>query len=329
MHDPRRLLYVAMFLAIESVLVTRPIGLALDDFDYLAYFETADWFRFSELPAYSLIVEEPLWELMIHVLSLYLDPESAFRFVIFCSVATYAWAFRKAHSSALMFVLIAFLVCPSMFTQIYFNQVRQGLAISLFLALLSLGGWGYVVGVIASGLVHTSQIALLPLSPGSRKLFLISLGATVIGIAALTMAGFQLSPSDVDLGRRGEVYSFDSSLNYFFLAVTAPLYFGILGLVWHEHVRLQRAPEPILYQSLIFCVLAYVISFGFEGGGRVFYLLDALVVWTVSRFWRGRVPFYAWVWICAQFALGVYSSYKENFAAETQWGRMEAILTSW
>lgn len=330
--DPKRLLYVLMFLAIGSLLVTRPIGLAPDDFSYLHYFDKADWSRFVEntkLQGYSLIVEEPLWQLLTHVLSSYLDPESAFRFVILCSVAMYAWAFRNAPSSALMFVLFAFLVCPFLAAQMYFNQVRQGLATSLFLALLSLGGWGYVVGAFTSGLVHTSLLTLLPLSAISTKALVISVGAMLIGIAALAVGGLEFFARYLDLGRRADQYAFAGAASYRFFFYAVPLYFGILGLVWYEHVRLKRAPEPILYQSLVFCVVAFVAAYGFEGGVRLFYLLDALVVWTVSRFWRGRVPLGAWLWACAQLALGFYISFKENFAAETPWGRVEAIFAAW
>lgn len=331
--DPKRLLYVLMFLAIGSLLATRPIGLAPDDFNYLQYFEGADWFRFiehSKLQGYSLMVEEPLWQLLVHVLSSYLDAESAFRLVIFCSVAMYAWAFRKAPSSALLFVLFAFLVCPFMAVEMYFNQVRQGFATSLFLALLSLGGWGYVVGAFTSGLVHTSLLTLLPLSAIGTKALVISVGAMLIGIAALAVGGLEFFASDLDLGRRADQYAFEGAASYRFFFYAVPLYFGIFGLVWYEHVRLKRAPEPIFYQSLVYCVLAFVAAYGFEAGVRLFYLLDALVIWTVSRFWRGRVPLGAWLWACAQLAVGFYVSFKGNFAAlETQWGRVEAIFASW
>ncbi len=332
LRDPKRVLFALMFLAIAILLAARPMGLAPDDFSYLTYFETADWFGFlenSELQGYSLIIEEPLWQLLVHVLSSYLDPESAFRFVIFCSVAMYAWAFRNAHSSALLFVLFSFFACSSLFTQLYFNQMRQGFAISLFLAFLSLGGWGYLVGAVTSGLLHTSQLVLLPSSPRSKKMLLISVGVALIGIIGLAAMGFQLSARDLDLGRREDLYIFEGAVNYRFFIVAAPLYFGMLGFIWYEGVRLKWPPEPILLQSVIVCALAFVAFFVFEAGARLLYLLDVVVIWNVSRSWRGRVPVAAWLWAGAQLALGFNMSLTANFDSDTPWGRAAVIYTSW
>ena len=330
-QDPKRLLYVLSFAAIAILLAARPIGLALDDFSYLDYLDGADWFQFIDyvqLRGFPLIIEEPLWQLLIHLLSSFLDSETAFRLIILSSVLMYSWAFRNAPSSALLFALFAFVACPSMLSQAYFNQVRQGFANSILIVFLSLGEWGYVAGAAVAGLVHTAQLSLLPIYCKGKKGFAILAVAVLIGGAAIAAGIFESFLQNLDLGRR-EYYAFDSQLNYRFYIVTVPLYFGILGFVWYEHVRLKQTPEPILFQTIIFCMVAIAVSLEFEAGGRLFYLLDVLVVWTLCRFWKGRVPLGAWLWACAQLGLGFYLSAIQDFEPQTTWGRYGTIFSCW
>lgn len=330
-REPRRLLYVAVFVIIALLLGARPIGLALDDYRYLDYFEQADWYHFLEtlkLTDYSWILEEPLWQLVTHALSSFLDPDTSFRLMIFVSVGLYAWSFRRAPAAALLFVPFAFLVCPSLFAQVYFNQLRQGLAISLFLALLSLGWRMYPIGAAISGLVHTSQLALLPIVAKSSRGVAIHIAIGAAAFAALALGVFPFSVHDVELGRRGDIYGFEGALNVRFFIVALPLYFGILGAIWFEHIRLRRELEPIFYQTVVFCFIAFAASAIFDAAGRLFYLFDALVIWNVCRFWRGRVPLAGWTWASAQLVIGWYVSYVDGFAPDTPWGRVEALLNA-
>lgn len=325
-------LYVLAFLAIAILVGTRPLGLVPDDFTNLAYFQNSDWFQFLdklEVEGFSWILEESFWQLLVYVLSLFIDPEFAFRLMMFSSILMYSWAFRKAPASALLFVLFSFIVFPSMLGQLYFNQVRQGLAISIFLVFLSLGDWGYFVGAAVAGLVHTSQLTLLPIYVKSTKQFAISVAVVLVVGVFLAAGMLEFFLGNLELGRRGSQYAFESPLNLRYALSAVPLYFGILGFVWYEHARLKQPPEPILFRVSIFCFVCFIIAYGSEAGGRLFYLLDAMVVWTLCRFWRGRVPLGAWLWACAQLVLGGYMSLVDNFVVETPWGRLGILFSSW
>ena len=84
--QPSRSVALAMVLLIATLLAARPMGLGLDDENYLEYFNGAQEIL-SRYEGLSYVFNEPLWLLLCYSANALLGDEGALRFVIFASSA--------------------------------------------------------------------------------------------------------------------------------------------------------------------------------------------------------------------------------------------------
>lgn len=147
-----RYVAIAMVFTISSLLALRPIGIGLDDENYLAYFISARdiLLRYDGL---SFVFNEPLWMLISYLVVEIFGYEGSLRFIIFISAAFAGIGLGRINHWALLPIALYFALPVSLKNHV--DHLRQGLAIGLYILLYS------TIGPIrtlrfATPLVHSS-----------------------------------------------------------------------------------------------------------------------------------------------------------------------------
>src|SRR5690606_22164224 len=149
---------------------------------------------------------------------------------LFISSALFLLCVNRVNVRLFLIVALVFVLHEDFATQMYFNQLRQGLALSLFL-FFSIYGKRPLVGGIFAVLIHSSFIFPLILTVLITRVDSIKwiIMYSLVGIMVLYLSVGLLNT--LDLGRRTETYSFEGEFTVNFYIYTFVRYFPLLLLV--------------------------------------------------------------------------------------------------
>lgn len=217
-----------IFLGLAIILSTRDLGVAKDDYNYLNHFYYTRYVEGGNFLLY--LIEEPLWRLYTSSITLIVQPENALRITLFISSALFLLCVNRVNVRLFLIVALVFVLHEDFATQMYFNQLRQGLALSLFL-FFSIYGKRPLVGGILAVLIHSSFIFPLILTVLITRVDSIKwiIMYSLVGIMVLYLSVGLLNT--LDLGRRTETYSFEGEFTVNFYIYTFVRYFPLLLLV--------------------------------------------------------------------------------------------------
>jgi len=286
-------------LLLALILTLRPMYVALDDLNYVNYFSGEYW-RVIDTGNYWLaLIEEPIWLAYTSVLGAILDPEIAVRVTIFVSVCLFFFSLNRLAPQAYLFIFLAFLICDQLAVQLYFNQIRQGLALSLFLLVLALTNSpaARFGGTLVASLVHTAFLAVAPVVLIARlvkhPMYRLAIGS-LVAIGLLILA--QTVAPNIEWGRREAIYEFGRKFNFnyyiFILVEFAPI-FILTGVFRHGGWK-----DDLYYVTLVYFILAFGVTLINEVGGRLMYFSTAFVVVLIGinfRFKQGKIAAIYWL----------------------------------
>lgn len=319
-----------VFAVIAFVLANRDLYIAIDDENYIEYF-TSGADRLANISTFQdfwlYIIEEPGWALYTAFLGQRLGPEGALKFTIGLSAFLFLYSSAKLARNWTVPTLL-FLVHDNFATQMFFNQIRQGFALSIFLfslTILKRHNFSLRSGLSACGaiMVHTSCFALLP---ASLLLLLNRRLSIFIAVGFLLFVAVTSNTIDiyamVDFGRRQAEYTRSGTLNVNFYIVWVVAYTLICYFLYPE-------TEDNYYASLytftvVSLALSMSVTFVHEVGGRLLYNTDALLIILVALRVRQRKGILALgVWLAA---IGVnFTSMYFKAPIEYQ----DTIITRW
>jgi hypothetical protein len=320
-----------VFAVVAFVVASRKLYIAPDDANYIVYFGGSStdggegiWLR---------VLDEPLWKAYAAAAGGYLGAEIAFRVTLALGVLGFLYGGASLARGGWPLVLMGFVVDPFLATQQYFNQIRQGLALSVFLTVAWIGRrrprtaiW---VGAGIAALIHSSFLFVLLCAVAALSLRRRALGISlaVLGSLAallvLDLTGWGIDT--VDLGRRS-YYSFESSVNPTFFFVVVPQYVVILLLSKPAVDDISGSRWYDLTVALFAVTIA--ASIAFEAGPRLLYLCSAFMLIILGNgIQKPRVKMVTVMWF-ATLLLGAFLEGRKLGFNEDSWiGRWSAILT--
>jgi hypothetical protein len=311
---------LALILAVRGLYTAPDDWSTLENFDSSTVIDTSSWWLYW--------LEEPIWRLYTFVTGSVLGPERAMRLTIFISAFAFLYSgsrFARGGWRAPALVLLVFLIDLSFATQMYYNQVRQGFALSVFMSVAAIGGGPILSAALASG-IHSSFLVLLPcalatrITARSRLLFLAVLFVLVMAVLLLQ----QYLPL-IDLGRRSQAYDYTGKFNFKFYIVTIPQY---VLTIYLARQRLKDAGwQQWFHMTIMFATATLGISIIYEGGGRLTYIASALVlILLVKNIREKRVLIASVFWISILiFDLG-HQAFEPDLAGYSWFDRWALIL---
>ncbi len=321
--------------SMSFVLAARQLYVAPDDHSYIQYFSAdTDWYQ--ELVSEStdwwlLILNEPLWNIYTIVTGSALGPETAFRVTIFFSTFLYLFFGARLSRDNWAISILLFVLDSNIGSQMYFNQVRQGVALSVFFTLVSILKRLTTPAriAVASGiavLIHSSFIAVFAtvvfyiFTPNLRIMTALAAGVAIIG-----MTQYVDIYEFVNAGRREGVYGNAGLLNINYYILTIPTYGAIFYLLWPGKNRVQI--DEWYYLTFVVAATVLGITFIHEAGARVAYISEAMICTLIAANVRSKTGIIALgIWLFA-IAISIISDFQ--YDASTQASmilRWQAIL---
>ena len=135
--QPSRSVALAMVLLIATLLAARPMGLGLDDENYLEYFNSAQEIL-SRYEGLTYVFNEPLWLLVCFSANALLGDEGALRFVIFASSVFAGIGLARMNRWSLLPIALYFALPTSLKNHV--DHLRQGFALGLYVLMFSASG---------------------------------------------------------------------------------------------------------------------------------------------------------------------------------------------
>jgi hypothetical protein len=311
---------ILLFLLVSWLLASRQLYTAPDDTSYLSYFDGVAASP-SDSTSWEFLIEEPLWALWATTTGYALGAEMAMRATIFLSSFGLLWSASRLSKGAWVFVLLVFILSGHLATQLYFNQIRQGVALTVFLAGLASGRRsGFFLAGIA-WTIHSSLtfaflamiLSVLTKRFSNRNVVAFSV---VTAIVALSIKAYIDSYVFVDLlGRRGTGSTFERALNLNYYIVSVSAFAVVMNAV-----RNFEQSDYLLWRLtwFLYC-MAFVASFYHESSGRIFYLMSILYPILLARRFPKRIP--------------VYVLFLMFTAASSLWGQIrdpgDSVLSRW
>lgn len=323
---------ILVFLILALVLSTRKSYIAIDDLNYVVnYFSLeSDWYSelvSGDLNWWRFIIEEPLWRIYSITVGALFGPETALHVTIFFSSFAYLLFASRLAGGNWPITALFFVLEPNLGSQMYFNQIRQGVALTVFFALLSSiklrsTPARVVLAATCAALVHSSFLYLI----ASSALYIVKPSIRVIlallGAAALILVSYYVNIIDlVDLGRRQTEYALGTIVNINWYILTLVTYVPIFYLLRPRNDDQRDADW--YYLTIVATIFAVGFTATFEAGGRVAYLAEAMVCVLVAKnTWRrGGIEALA-VWVIS-FTISNISAYIH---AETS---NDSMITKW
>lgn len=228
-------LVVSVFLwATIIILFTfRIVPSSLDDVNYINYFRGLSIYQTQSggllYHLYQYIINEPLWLTYTKLLSVFFTPEDCVRVTIGISLVFLAFS-SFINGRPLTFLLL-YATAPNLLLVMDYTQLRQGLAIAIFMLLFSTTK-SVKKGALVACLVHSSFLLLLLASflySAKRNVWSI-----VIGLVGLAVTFFILSRSESGLilgGRRDFYLSWQDVLNvkFWIIIITITVAFFVFA----------------------------------------------------------------------------------------------------
>lgn len=317
---------VLFFVGISLVLAGRTLYTAPDDRSYIAYFEGAPSNIHTHLSYLFYILEEPLWSSYTSFMGDIFGAKAALRITIFISSLIFLVASSRLAPGAWIFILFAFVMDSTFATQMYYNQIRQGFALSIFLMMIA-GGLSPFLGAVVAATIHSAFITVIPCTIAA----VVAKKSNIILIAILltiVMGCYYLRNliGDINIGRRMTIYDLKGKSNILFYALVIVQYGLIFFLLKNKH---SDDRQELWYRfALIFFVSAICLSIIHEAGGRLMYIANALVMILIGlNLKRSRARLGAVAWLLFLFVIVINEGTKGSFGPGTWVGRWVLILS--
>lgn len=321
------LLGISASIVISLILAIRNIGIAIDDDNYLYYFTFSD-ISFSDVKSdwWNFLLNEPLWLTYSSLIGSAFKAESALRITVFAGSLMFLVATGKLSRGAWLFIILAFVIDPMLATQMYFNQIRQGFALGIFLT-IAMGGVSPILAGVVASLIHSSFLVVTPcfaLALVFKKLNI----HWVIAVIIVCIGGLIISKvaPDIDFGRRTsyELKSELTLMNYLVSIFQD-------GLVLYFFLRKKDIYDDKqtlwLYTSLIYFVFVTCLTLIHEAAGRLMYLEHVFLMISIGmNFEKKGVKNIALFWLVILFALEANEARKPNNLSNTWLDRWSLIL---
>lgn len=315
-----------VFVGLALLLSGRPLYIAPDDWNYVAYFEGARWLDIGAFDVwYVSFLEEPLWRLYASQIGELIGAEGALRLTIFVSTLMFLYTANKIGRGTWLFIVLFFVLSDAMAVQMYYNQIRQGLALSIFLVTVVAGG-GIILGALLASGIHASFLVVLPcafvavLARDRRYIVPLALLATIV--LTIVLSKFL---GDVDLGRRAETYELTRALNKNYYIVVL-LQLSVVFYLTRPRVG-DRDGKLWFSFTLMLAATALSLSFIHEAATRVMYVVNALIAIVLARNLLKRREFIAAIfWLSTIVAIQINEGLKVGSSEDTWLGRWLLIL---
>ena len=306
-----------LFMCISLLLAARPMYTAIDDQNYVAYFAHGSSEAFTDW--WSYVLSEPLWLKYCDFMGNFFDSVSALRITIFLSSLMFLIACNKLTRGEWIFVLCAFIIDNTLATQMYYNQIRQGLALSVFLMFVA---WDIspVLGAIVASAIHTSFISVIPCALAvtcTKRTYTVLPGILLITYYLKGVLG------SIDFGKRA-MYTLGGALNFkFYLNILAPY-----GITFYLLRNQQDKRQKFWYRfALFFVTFAFSLSLIHEAASRLIYFTNAFVLILIGLDIKSKkAKICAVIWFLILLEAIVLEGYKTGFDSNSWYGRWELIL---
>ena len=314
---------VLIFFAISIILAGRVLYIAPDDQNYISYFEGYSGSIVTNVWLYFL--SEPLWTSYARFVGNLFGPEMGLRLTIFFSSFIFLIASNKLARGAWIFVFLVFVLDYSLAPLMYYIQIRQGLALSVFLIIVATG-FNPILGAIVASTIHSSFIVVIPCAivAGVWIRSKIWIWAIFFSIAILVLY-LNKTMGDIDLGRRSENYDLKNATNIFYY-LTYFIQFGVAFYFLYNKQATEQ--ERSWYRfSLIFFSFSICLTFVHEAATRLLFFADVFVMILLgANIRKRRAKIGALIWLLMLFLIMMNQNIKGGFGPETWYGRWKEIL---
>jgi hypothetical protein len=285
----------------------RAVPTSLDDSNYMNYF-TGTGVEYNTATGtfgrlYSYATQEPIWKTYSYFIGRIFSPENSVRVTIAISLLLLAIAAFLAGRPILFLAMYA--VTPELLFNINYTQIRQGLALAVFLVVAKLSR-SIKIGALFACLIHSSFILLLLAAfireAKTRTHAVIAIFVSAIGglllLSQIGIAGL--------LGRRNHYVTLVDSRNLMFWIVSIAIVIIVFFLArWYSRVgNVAQSRAKVLDISVLNTVGALLISiFVAPIAGRFIINSDALQIYALSdpkAFRRGPFWLFVFGWILFQ-----------------------------
>jgi hypothetical protein len=315
-------------IAISLVLASRNLYIAIDDEAYVTYFTFFnDPFLKLKDGWWSFVLDEPLWALYTSFIGSVFGAETALRITIFISSLMFLVASGNLTRGAWLFVFCTFIIDDVLAPQMYFNQLRQGFALSIFLTIIAIGlspFWGAVTAL----LVHSSFLLVAPILLMSLMTVKFNVNRIlVIIIAILSVFLIKNMASDIDLGRRSNEYELKSNLTIFYYLIEIFQYGPVFLFFFSKKYFYEKTQLFWLNFSLVSFLFTMGLTFIHEASARMIYIANAFMMIVIGQnLYRKQVKIIALLWLLMLMALNIHEAPKKKFLKDSFFDRWSEIL---
>ena len=312
-----------------ALIIANSSQTSIDILSYLDYFEGTRIINYASWWAY--FIDEPVWRIYTFFMGSLFDSGYAYLLTLFISIVAFLSFGSILGRGGWILVFFAFLFDSTLATQMYYNQIRQGFALSTFMLTLVIGG-GPVLGSIIAATIHSSFLAVLPCTVLAtlfhRKSFAFFSTSVFFGCIILLVIAYLFDiKSYLELGRRSETYEFAGILNRNYYLVALIQYGATFYLIKSSFTN--DLDKWWFYMAFSFTTTALSVTLFYEAGGRLMYFASAFVTIALAQnIKKKRVVMASIFWFSIMILVQIYTDYKTSFDYETWFGRWMLILSS-
>lgn len=318
---------IIISIAIALILANRGLYVAIDDENYINYFTYSD-ITLSDVKSdwWNFLLNEPLWRTYAWLVGDSFGAETALRITVFIGSLMFLVASGKLSHGAWLFIIFAFVIDPLLATQMYFNQMRQGFALAIFLTIIA-GGLNPILAGVIAALFHSSFLIATPcfaLALAIRKFNI----HYIFGIITVLLAALIISKvaPDIDFGRRSN-YELKAERTIFHYVVSAFQYGLVLLFFLSKKDTYGEGQLVWLYTSVIYFIFVTCLTFIHEAAGRLIVLENVFLMIIIGMNLKNKeVKIVALCWLLLVLALQVNESRKVSSANNTWLDRWSSIL---
>jgi hypothetical protein len=319
---------IIVSIAISLLLATRDMHIAPDDENYLSYFSSffddplsdlkEDWWNFT--------LNEPLWRLYASGMGDLFTAESGFRITLFLSSLLFLLASGRLTHGAWLFIFFTFALDYAFATEMYFNQIRQGVALSIFLTLIT-SGINPILGALVASLVHTSFLTVIPCFLLSWAIVKLNvhwfIGVTLILASAFLI--YRMAPN-IDLGRRSGYEAIAVlNINHYIIAIVQ--YGSVLLFFFRQKDFFDDKQQVWLYLSFFYFILVTCLTFIHEAAGRLMLIENAFMMILIGMHFKSKgTKLVALFWLLTIFANDLNEAQKATNVTNNIFYKWSKIL---
>jgi hypothetical protein len=319
---------IIVSIAISLLLATRNMHIAPDDESYLNYFSSFfnnpladlkdDWWNFT--------LNEPLWRLYASGMGDLFTAESGFRITLFFSSLLFLLASGRLTHGAWLFIFFTFALDNAFATEMYLNQIRQGVALSVFLTIIT-SGVNPMLGALVASFVHSSFLTVIPCFLLSWAIVKLNVHwfIGVILILASAFLLYRVMPN-IDMGRRSD-YEAAAKLNMNHHIIAIVQYGSVLLFFFRQKDFFDDKQQVWLYLSFFYFILVTCLTLFHEAAGRLILIENAFMMILIGMHFKSKgTKLVALFWLLTIFANDLNEAQKATNVTNNIFYKWSKIL---